>query len=129
MQRLRKKATVYSQDLVADRSPNQDGMGKIDVDGVVQLHKHYIIPLTKEVEVPFVPQVVSRAADRLMDRLITRRNAPKACPMYRSRSLSVPCGSLECTIWIGLPTISPFPVLCSGPNRPGLYISIWNCNT
>ena len=26
-QRLRKKATVYAQDLAADGSPNQDGMG------------------------------------------------------------------------------------------------------
>ena len=51
LQRLRKKATVYAQDLAADGSPNQDGMGKIDVDGVVELYEHYIIPLTKEVEV------------------------------------------------------------------------------
>ena len=53
LQRLRKKATVYAQDLAADGSPNQDGMGKIDVDGVVELYEHYIIPLTKEVEVRF----------------------------------------------------------------------------
>ena len=51
LQRLRKKATVYAQDLAADGSPNQDGTGKIDVDGVVELYEHYIIPLTKEVEV------------------------------------------------------------------------------
>lgn len=51
MQRLRKKATLYAQDLAADGSPNQDGTGKIDVDGVVELYEHYIIPLTKEVEV------------------------------------------------------------------------------
>jgi len=51
LQRLRKKATVYAQDLAADGSPNQDGAGKIDVDGVAELYEHYIIPLTKEVEV------------------------------------------------------------------------------
>ena len=51
LQRLRKKATVYAQDLAADGSPSQDGPGKIDVDGVVELYEHYIIPLTKEVEV------------------------------------------------------------------------------
>ena len=53
LQRLHKKATIYAQDLMVDRSPNQDGMGKIDVDGVVELYEHYIIPLTKEVEVHF----------------------------------------------------------------------------
>jgi len=51
LQRLRKKATVYAQDLATDGSPNQDGMGKIDVDRVVELYEHCIIPLTKEVEV------------------------------------------------------------------------------
>ena len=51
LQRLRRKATVYAQDLAADGSPNQDGVGKIDVGGVVELYEHYIIPLTKEVEV------------------------------------------------------------------------------
>lgn len=51
LQRLRKKATIYAQDLAADGSPNQDGTCKIDVDGVVELYEHYIIPLTKEVEV------------------------------------------------------------------------------
>ena len=48
---MRKKATVYAQDLAADGSPSQGGIGKIDVDGVVELYEHYIIPLTKEVEV------------------------------------------------------------------------------
>lgn len=51
LQRLRKKATVYAQDLAADGSPDQGGAGKIDVDGVVELYEHHIIPLTKEVEV------------------------------------------------------------------------------
>ena len=51
LQRLRKKATVYAQDVAADGTPNQDGTFKIDVDGVVELYEHYIIPLTKEVEV------------------------------------------------------------------------------
>jgi len=56
MQRLRKKATVYAQDLAADGSPNQDGIGKIDVDGVVELYQHHIIPLTKEVEIDYLLQ-------------------------------------------------------------------------
>ena len=51
LQRLRKKAAVYTQDPAVDGSPNQDGMWKINVDGVVELYEHYIIPLTKEVEV------------------------------------------------------------------------------
>jgi chorismate mutase len=51
LQRLRKKATVYAQDIAADGSPSQDGAGKIDVDGVVELYEYHIIPLTREVEV------------------------------------------------------------------------------
>ena len=52
MQRLR-KATIYAQDFAADGSPNQDGVGKVDVDGVDELYEHYIILLTKEVKVRF----------------------------------------------------------------------------
>lgn len=32
-------------------SPGGLNSGKIDVEGVVELYEHYIIPLTKEVEV------------------------------------------------------------------------------
>lgn len=47
--RLRKKASVYAQDLnPADAS---NGTPKIDVDEVVELYENYIIPLTKQVEV------------------------------------------------------------------------------
>ena len=52
LQRLRKKATLYAQDFAPDGEPVKDpGSSKIDVDGVVELYEHYIIPLTKEVEV------------------------------------------------------------------------------
>lgn len=50
LQRLRKKALVYAQGFTADGSPN-GAATKIDVDGVVELYEHYIIPLTREVEV------------------------------------------------------------------------------
>lgn len=50
LQRLRKKAAVYAQDFAPDGSPKGDA-SKIDVDGVVELYEHYIIPLTREVEV------------------------------------------------------------------------------
>jgi chorismate mutase len=51
--RLRKKATLYAQDFAPDGEPMSDpsSASKIDVDGVVELYEHYIIPLTKEVEV------------------------------------------------------------------------------
>jgi len=57
LQRLRKKATLYAQDLAPDGEPIKDsGSSKIDVDGVVELYEHYIIPLTKEVEVDYLLQ-------------------------------------------------------------------------
>lgn len=50
LQRLRKKALVYAQDFAPDGEPKGNAT-KIDVDGVVELYEHYIIPLTREVEV------------------------------------------------------------------------------
>ncbi|KAF5382502.1 hypothetical protein D9615_002861 [Tricholomella constricta] len=58
--RLQKKAATYAQDIGLDTEPtiNGDGhingMGKIDVDGVVDLYESFIIPLTKEVEVEYL---------------------------------------------------------------------------
>ncbi len=70
LQRVRNKAKLYGQDLdpegrplafpngnesentsVVPPSPGGFSTGKIDVEGVVELYEHYIIPLTKEVEV------------------------------------------------------------------------------
>ncbi|TFY63897.1 hypothetical protein EVG20_g6139 [Dentipellis fragilis] len=51
LQRLRKKATLYAQDVGPDGEPLRDASIKIEVDGVVDLYESYIIPLTKEVEV------------------------------------------------------------------------------
>jgi len=73
LQRLRKKATVYAQDLAADGSPNQDGTGKIDVDGVVELYEHYIIPLTKEVEVDYLLQRLDGLSDEQIQQLIASK--------------------------------------------------------
>jgi chorismate mutase len=53
LQRLRKKAAMYAQEFAPDGEPLGEGagVGKIDVDGVVELYENYIIPLTKEIEV------------------------------------------------------------------------------
>ena len=53
LQRLRKKAALYATNFTPDGEPALDDAAarKIDVDGVVELYEHYIIPLTKEVEV------------------------------------------------------------------------------
>lgn len=66
LQRLRKKASTYAQDYAPDGEPiplassaNGNGsanghggaLGKLDVEGVVELYENYIIPLTKDVEV------------------------------------------------------------------------------
>lgn len=53
LKRLRTKASVYAQDFGPDGTP-RGGIGKIDVDGVVDLYKLYIIPLTKDVEVDYL---------------------------------------------------------------------------
>jgi len=73
LQRLRRKATVYAQDLAADGSPNQDGVGKIDVDGVVELYEHYIIPLTKEVEVDYLLQRLDGLSPEQIQELIASK--------------------------------------------------------
>lgn len=52
LQRLRKKANLYALNFSPEGEPlNDSATRKIDVDGVVELYEHYIIPLTKEVEV------------------------------------------------------------------------------
>ena len=52
LQRLRKKASLYAINFTPDGEPlNDSATRKIDVDGVVELYEHYIIPLTKEIEV------------------------------------------------------------------------------
>lgn len=75
LQRLRKKASTYAQDYAADGEPiplangNGNGavnghgggggtIGKLDVEGVVELYESYIIPLTKDVEVRCFPSCV-----------------------------------------------------------------------
>ncbi|KAF9781836.1 chorismate mutase [Thelephora terrestris] len=73
LQRLRKKATIYAQDVAADGSPNQDETYKIDVDGVVELYEHYIIPLTKEVEVDYLLQRLDGLTPEQIEELSKRK--------------------------------------------------------
>jgi len=74
LQRLRKKATLYAQDLAPDGEPmkNPGSGGKIDVDGVVELYEHYIIPLTKEVEVDYLLQRLDGLTPEQVEQLATR---------------------------------------------------------
>lgn len=68
LQRLRKKAEVYALNFSPEGEPSGDAGRKIDVDAIVELYEHYIIPLTKEVEVRLsVPYrgAVLRPRDRL----------------------------------------------------------------
>ena len=80
--RLRNKASLYAQDFASDGAPRPldpagGAHGKIDVDGVVELYESYIIPLTKEVEVPVplsssptsLPLLTPRQVDYLLQRL------------------------------------------------------------
>ncbi|KAI0661930.1 chorismate mutase [Cubamyces menziesii] len=55
LQRLRNKANLYAINFSPEGEPLDDSATrKIDVDGVVELYEHYIIPLTKEVEVDYL---------------------------------------------------------------------------
>ncbi|KZT73723.1 chorismate mutase [Daedalea quercina L-15889] len=54
LQRLRKKAEVYALNFSPEGEPSGDAGRKIDVDAIVELYEHYIIPLTKEVEVDYL---------------------------------------------------------------------------
>ncbi|TBU28653.1 chorismate mutase [Dichomitus squalens] len=55
LQRLRGKASLYAINFSPEGEPLDDSATrKIDVDGVVELYEHYIIPLTKEVEVDYL---------------------------------------------------------------------------
>ena len=72
LQRLRKKAALYALSFSPDGEPLPDGDGadgaprKLDVDGVVELYEHYIIPLTKEVEVRLRPRLRARCRPRML---------------------------------------------------------------
>ncbi|KAI0259804.1 chorismate mutase [Gloeopeniophorella convolvens] len=71
LMRLRKKAALYAQDFANDGEPlpNGAGKGKIDVDGVVELYEHYIIPLTKEVEIEYLLQRLNGLSQEDIDAL------------------------------------------------------------
>lgn len=96
LQRVRNKAKLYGQDLdpegrplafpngnesentsVVPPSPGGFSTGKIDVEGVVELYEHYIIPLTKEVEVEYLLKRLKGLTDSEIDALPkqTKRNS------------------------------------------------------
>ncbi|KAH9922834.1 chorismate mutase [Epithele typhae] len=78
LQRLRKKADLYAQNVALDGEPLKDDGGdgdarrKIDVDGVVELYEHYIIPLTKEVEVDYLLQRLDGLSDEEVEALVAQ---------------------------------------------------------
>ncbi|KAK2465323.1 hypothetical protein APHAL10511_002677 [Amanita phalloides] len=67
--RLQKKASTYAQDIVADSDRGNATIGKIDVDGVIDLYEGYIIPLTKEVEVEYLLHRLDGLSQEEIDRL------------------------------------------------------------
>lgn len=68
LQRLRKKAELYAQNFAPDGQPLSDTSSrKIDVDGVVELYEHYIIPLTKEIEVDYLLVRLDGLSDEQVD--------------------------------------------------------------
>ncbi len=54
LQRLRKKAATYAQEVIGEDAPSpciDQQNAKLDVDGVVDFYENWLIPLTKKVEV------------------------------------------------------------------------------
>jgi len=78
--RLQKKAATYAQDIGVDGDYNvtrvdlENGSGKIDVDGVVDLYESYIIPLTKEVEVDYLLHRLDGLSQQEIDKLLKPHN-------------------------------------------------------
>ncbi|CCM00651.1 uncharacterized protein FIBRA_02689 [Fibroporia radiculosa] len=76
LQRLRKKAELYALNFAPDGQPINDvSMRKIDVDGVVELYEHYIIPLTKEVEVDYLLARLEGMSQEQIDSLMTSKKS------------------------------------------------------
>jgi len=71
--RLRKKASVYAQDL-NPVDANANGTPKIDVDGVVELYENYIIPLTKQVEIDYLLCRLDGLSEEEIDKLAGRHS-------------------------------------------------------
>ncbi|PVF92515.1 putative ARO7-chorismate mutase [Serendipita vermifera] len=88
--RLRKKATLYARELDMQGEPvdvqaeenkptvpngasnGKKGRFRVDVDAVEQLYEHYIIPLTKEVEVDYLLQRLDGLSKEEIEALRTR---------------------------------------------------------
>ncbi|KAJ6585031.1 chorismate mutase [Mycena capillaripes] len=75
LQRLQKKAATYAQDFAPDGEikknvdGNVDVLGKIDVEGVVDLYESFIIPLTKEIEVDYLLHRLSGLSEEDIEKL------------------------------------------------------------
>ncbi|KAL4069942.1 chorismate mutase [Scleroderma yunnanense] len=71
--RLRKKAATYAQEFTPDGEAISNShvatSAKIDVDGVVGLYEHHIIPLTREVEVDYLLQRLDGLSEVEVDNL------------------------------------------------------------
>jgi len=70
LKRLRTKASIYAQDFGPDGAP-RSGVGKIDVDGVVDLYEHHIIPLTKDIEVDYLLGRLDSLTKKEIDGMMT----------------------------------------------------------
>ncbi|KAI0335948.1 chorismate mutase [Cubamyces sp. BRFM 1775] len=74
LQRLRNKANLYALNFSPEGEPLDDSATrKIDVDGVVELYEHYIIPLTKEVEVDYLLVRLDGLSQEEVDALASKR--------------------------------------------------------
>ncbi|EPT05288.1 hypothetical protein FOMPIDRAFT_1045344 [Fomitopsis schrenkii] len=75
LQRLRKKAEVYALNFSPEGEPSGDAGRKIDVDAIVELYEHYIIPLTKEVEVDYLLVRLEGMSQKELEELSSAKKA------------------------------------------------------
>ncbi|KAH8104923.1 chorismate mutase [Phellopilus nigrolimitatus] len=79
LHRVREKARLYGQDVGSEGAgaPGSELGGKIDVEGVVELYEHYIIPLTKEVEVDYLLKRLDGLSQEQIDALSKTKQGEK----------------------------------------------------
>ncbi|QRV77628.1 chorismate mutase [Ceratobasidium sp. AG-Ba] len=74
LERVRRKASIYGQELNPGGEPVSNAMGagkwKIDVEGVRDLYETWIIPLTKEVEVEYLLHRLDGLSQEEIDELM-----------------------------------------------------------
>ncbi|KAF4577210.1 chorismate mutase aro7 [Pleurotus pulmonarius] len=86
LQRLRKKAVTYAQEVIGEDAPSpciDQQNAKLDVDGVVDFYENWLIPLTKKVEVDYLLCRLDGLSEEDIDALM-QKNPKSNLALYQS---------------------------------------------